>query len=249
MEKAMITPYVFACLTRRLIGKGNLFLLGLMLLGIGVAALPGSSTAFAAKEPPAEWDGLKRVASSQVDHLYKRPDATFGKYQAIRLDPIMVEFDKNWRPNSGNGSLQSRINSDDIEKIKSNLATAFQEEFTNELTKSGYKVVNQDGDNVLRVSAAIANLYITAPQKATSERTRSYTTETGRMTLVAELRDSVTNTLLARAVDTEQGRESHNFQLTTSASNSADARMAIAGWAEALVKGLDAAKAGPTHAE
>jgi hypothetical protein len=154
----------------------------------------------------------------------------------------MVEFDKNWDPNRSSGSLQSRVTNEDMEKIKANLASAFQEEFSNELTKGGYKVVNEDGNNVLRVSAAIANLYITAPAKITSERSKSYTTETGRMTLVAELRDSVTNTLLARAVDTERGRESHNFMLTTSATNSADARMAISQWAGVLVKSLDAAE-------
>jgi Protein of unknown function (DUF3313) len=238
----MITPSFPANRTRGRIAKASLCGLGLLLIAIGAGSLQSSSTAFAAKEPPAEWDGLKRVASNDVDHLYKRPDATLTAYDAVKLDPIMVEFDKNWDPNRGGGSLQSRVNNQDIEKIKADLASAFQEEFTNALTKAGYKVVTEDGNNVLRVSAAIANLYITAPAKITSERTRSYTTETGRMTLVAELRDSVTNALLARAVDTERGRESHNFMLTTSASNSADARMALSQWAGVLVKSLDAAE-------
>lgn len=236
----MITPCILADRTRRPSARVSLFALSLLLITAG---------AFAAKEPPAEWDGLKRVASTQVDHLYKLPQATLSAYDSVKLDPIMVEFDKNWDPNRSGGSLQSRVTNEDMEKIKSNLASAFQEQFTEDLSKGGYKVVNEDGNNVLRVSAAIANLYITAPQKATSERVKSYTTETGRMTLVAELRDSVTNQLLARAVDTQQGRQSHNFMLTTSASNSADARMAISQWAEALVKALDAARGGKTHAE
>lgn len=237
----MITPYFLADGTRRPIARASLFGLSL-LVAIGAVALQSSSTAFAAKEPPAEWDGLKRVASNQVDHLYKRPEASLAAYDAVKLDPILVEFDKNWKPNSSGGSLQSRITNQDLEKIKSNLASAFQEEFTDALTKAGYKVVNEDGNNVLRVSAAIANLYITAPAKVTSEPIKTYTTETGRMTLVAELRDSVTNQLLARAVDTQRGRQSHNFMLTTSATNSADARMAISQWAGVLVKSLDAAE-------
>ncbi len=232
----MITPSFLANRARGPIARASLCGLGLLLIAIGAVSMQSSSTAFAAKEPPAEWDGLKRVASNQVDHLYKLPEATLTPYDAVKLDPILVEFDKNWDPNSGGGSLQSRVTSADLEKIKSNLASAFQEEFSNALSKAGYKVVTEDGNNVLRVSAAIANLYITAPAKVTSDRTRTYTTETGRMTLVAELRDSVTNQLLARAVDTERGRQSHNFMLTTSASNSADARMALSQWAGALVK-------------
>ena len=204
----MITPCFLADRTRRPSARVSLFALSLLLITAG---------AFAAKEPPAEWDGLKRVASNQVDHLYKLPQATLSAYDSVKLDPIMVEFDKNWDPNRSGGSLQGRITNEDMEKIKSNLASAFQEQFTDDLTKGGYKVVDSDGTHVLRVSAAIANLYITAPQKATSQNIKTYTTETGRMTLVAELRDSVTNQLLARAVDTEQGRESHNFTLTTSA--------------------------------
>lgn len=237
----MITPCFLADRTRRPSARVSLFALSLLLITAG---------AFAAKEPPAEWDGLKRVASNQVDHLYKLPQATLSAYDSVKLDPIMVEFDKNWDPNRSGGSLQGRITNEDMEKIKSNLASAFQEQFTDDLTKGGYKVVDSDGTHVLRVSAAIANLYITAPQKATSQNIKTYTTETGRMTLVAELRDSVTNQLLARAVDTEQGRESHNFTLTTSAANSADASMALSKWAGVLVKALDAARAGKTtHAE
>jgi hypothetical protein len=236
MEKAnMLRPYLFA--------------VSLVLAAVGASSLQSSSTALAAKEPPAEWDGLKRVASSKVDHLYKRPEATLSGYDAVKLDPILVEFDKNWDPNRGGGSLQSRVSDADMEKIKQNLANAFKEVFTDELSKGGYKVVDQDGQNVLRVSAAIANLYITAPAKVTSQNIRTYTTETGRMTLVAELRDSVTNQLLARAVDTQQGRETHNFQITTGAANYASASAALTKWAGDLVAGLDAAKEGKPRPE
>jgi len=235
----MITPCISDRIRRPMV-RASLLALGALFLSVG---------GFAAKEPPAEWDGLKRVASNQVDHLYKLPQATLSAYDSVKLDPIMVEFDKNWNPNRSGGSLQGRITNEDMEKIKSNLASAFQEQFTADLNKAGYKVVNEDGSNVLRVSAAIANLYITAPQKATSQNIKTYTTETGHMTLVAELRDSVTNQLLARAVDTEQGRETHNFMLTTSAANTADATRAISEWAGVLVKALDAAHGGKTHAE
>ena len=56
----MITPCILADRTRRPSARVSLFALSLLLIAAG---------AFAAKEPPAEWDGLKRVASNQVDHL------------------------------------------------------------------------------------------------------------------------------------------------------------------------------------
>lgn len=204
-------------------------------------ALAGALPATAADAPPAEWDGLVRVNSKQIDHLYKLPEADFSGYKRVRLDPIEVEFDKNWKPNAAERSPSRRLDNSDLEKIKKTLAEEFRKVFTEELTNNGYPVVNEDGDDVLRVSAAIANLYITAPDKMSAGRSRTYTTNAGHMTLVAELRDSVTGKLMARAVDSVQARDTGTFMITTSVSNLAGARTALGKWARVLREGLDAA--------
>jgi len=213
------------------------FSLALLATGIVAALLP----AMAADEPPMEWDGLARVKSKQIDHLYKLPDADFSGYKRVRLDPIEVEFDKNWKPNESERSPSRRLTNSDLEKIKKTLAEEFNKVFTEELTKNGYPVVSEDGDDVLRVSAAIINLYITAPDKMSAGRSRTYTTNAGHMTLVAELRDSVTGKLMARAVDSVQARDTGTFMITTSVTNLASARTALSKWARVLREGLDAA--------
>ncbi len=195
--------------------------------------------ALAADEPPSEWDGLARVKSKQLDHLYKLPGADFSGYKRVRLDPIEVEFDKNWKPNDSTRSPSQRLNSDDIQKIKQALADEFRKVFTKELTENGYPVVNDNGDDVLRVSAAIVNLYITAPEKMSAGRSRTYTTSAGHMTLVAELRDSVTGKLMARAVDSVRGRDTGTFMITNSVTNLGAARTALSQWARILRDGLD----------
>ena len=213
------------------------FSLALLATGIVAALLP----VMAADEPPKEWDGLVRVNSKQIDHLYKLPEADFSGYKRVRLDPIEVEFDKNWKPNAAERSPSRRLDNSDLERIKKTLAEEFRKVFTEELTNNGYPVVNEDGDDVLRVSAAIANLYITAPDKMSAGRSRTYTTNAGHMTLVAELRDSVTGKLMARAVDSVQARDTGTFMITTSVSNLAGARTALSKWARVLREGLDAA--------
>jgi len=213
------------------------FSLALLATGIVTALLP----AMAADEPPKEWDGLVRVNSKQIDHLYKLPEADFSGYKRVRLDPIEVEFDKNWKPNDSQRSPSSRLTNSDLEQIKKTLAEEFRKVFTEELTENGYPVVNEDGDDVLRVSAAIVNLYITAPDKMSAGRSRTYTTNAGHMTLVAELRDSVTGKLMARAVDSVQARDTGTFMMTTSVTNLASARNALIKWARVLRGGLDAA--------
>ena len=194
-----------------------------------------------ADEPPQEWDGLTRVKSKQLDHVYKLPGADFSGYQRVRLDPIEVEFDKNFKPNDSQRSPSQRLTNDDLEKIKKALAEEFRKVFTEELTKNGYQVVTEDDDDVLRVSAAIVNLYITAPDKMSAGRSRTYTTSAGHMTLAAELRDSVTGKLMARAVDSVQGRDTGTFQITNSVTNMSSARTALSKWARVLREGMDEA--------
>ena len=208
---------------------------------LAAAALAVLLPALAADQPPAEWDGLVRVNSKQIDHLYKLPEADFSGYKRVRLDPIEVEFDKNWKPNASERSPSARLSNEDIEKIKKTLAEEFRKVFTEELTRNGYPVVSEDGDDVLRVSAAIVNLYITAPEKMSAGRSRTYTTNAGHMTLVAELRDSVTGKLMARAVDSVQARDTGTFMITTSVTNLSSARNALSKWARVLREGLDAA--------
>jgi len=192
-----------------------------------------------ADEPPQEWDGLARVKSKKLDHVYKLPEADFSGYKRVRLDPIEVEFDKNWKPNDSQRSPSQRLTDSDIVKIKQALAEEFRKVFTEELTKNGYPVVNEDGEDVLRVSAAIVNLYINAPEKMSAGRSRTYTTSAGHMTLVAELRDSVTGKLMARAVDSVQGRDTGGFQITNSVTNMSAARNGLIKWARILREGLD----------
>ncbi|HTL90828.1 MAG TPA: DUF3313 family protein [Steroidobacteraceae bacterium] len=209
----------------------------LALLVSGAVAL--SPMLGVADEPPREWDGLARVKSKNLDHVYKLPEADFSGYKRVRLDPIEVEFDKNWKPNDSSRSPSQRLTNEDIEKIKQALAEEFRKVFTEELTANGYPVVAENGDDVLRVSAAIVNLYITAPEKMTAGRSRTYTTSAGHMTLIAELRDSVTGKLMARAVDSVQGRDTGNFQITNSVTNMSSARTALNKWARVLREGLD----------
>ncbi|MBV8306649.1 MAG: hypothetical protein JO274_04145, partial [Gammaproteobacteria bacterium] len=60
--------------------------LALTLLASGalLALLPGP---LPADEPPQEWDGLARVKSKKLDHVYKLPGADFSGYRRVRLDP------------------------------------------------------------------------------------------------------------------------------------------------------------------
>ena len=202
----------------------------------GGVALPLLISATLANTPPAEWDGLVRVQNRSLDHVYLLPDVSFSGFTRVRLEPVAVSFYRNWNPNR---SPTQRLRASDMENIKSSLANEFRRILSDALTRAGYKLVEEDGDDVLRVDAAIVNLSITAPSAGAAPRSRTYVTNTGQMTLVAELRDSVSDQLLGRVVDTVRGRRTGGFQWTTSVTNMADARRAMTQWADVLVTGLN----------
>jgi hypothetical protein len=98
------------------------------------------------------------------------------------------------------------------------------------------------GDDTLRVSPGLANVYINAPDTSMSTpgRSTTYTTQgAGSMTLVMELRDAPTGQLLGRVIDQKAGTDTGWAQVTNSVTNSADFRRIVRSWAQRLVKGLD----------
>jgi hypothetical protein len=210
-------------------------IIGAFAMATGVA-VPVLISLALANTPPAEWDGLVRVQNRRLDHIWLLPDVSFAGYTKVRLDPVEVSFYRNWNPNR---SASQRLRQSDLENIRSSLATEFRRVLSDTLTRGGYKLVDEDGEDVLRVQAAIVNLVITAPGAGAQPGSRSFVANSGQMTLVAELRDSVTDQLLGRAVDTARGRNTGQFQWATPVSNMADARRAMSQWADVLLTGLN----------
>ena len=189
--------------------------------------------------PVDEWDGLVRRPGTRIDTVFVKPDADISGFTSVMLDPVQVSFASNWDPNQGVRNPARRLNAADVAAIQTGLATMFRETFSADLARGNFQLVEQAGPDTLRVSAAIVNLFVTAPDTMTAGRSRTYTANSGQMTLVLELRDAVTGELLARAVDTQRGRQSGSMSFTDSVTNTADARRAISTWSTALTQGLN----------
>lgn len=215
---------------------------GALVAILGAAVLAGGwvSTSAAASKPPAEWDGLARQKSKRADNVYMRPNVSFKGYTTMMIDPAVVEFDKDWDPNDRQRDLSRRISPERMQEIKTELGALLIETFRKELEKGGYQVVTTPTESTLRLSPAIVNLYINAPDTMSAGRGNTYVMDAGHMTLFIEFRDSVTGQLLARAVDTKQATDWGTMQVANSVTNTAEARNMLSSWARALVKGLDA---------
>lgn len=207
------------------------------LLALCAATLAGCASSRPAVQE--EWDGLVLRPGTRLGAVFVKPDAEITAYRSVKLDPVQVSFARNWEANRGGRSQLRRLNAGDLEAIQAGLADLFRETFREELARGGYELVDESGPDTLRVTAAIVDLYITAPDNMSAGRTRTYTANSGRMTLVAELRDSTTGEILARAVDARSARSTGTLDITNRVTNTADARRVIRIWATALRQALD----------
>ena len=203
------------------------------------------ATACATSEPGLEQalshDGLQRISVEGIDLAYARPGATLAAYSKVRIAPIEVAFRKDWNPTRA-GSLL-RLSAQERDDIKSHVAKIVNEEFVRELqSKSSYKVVSEDGPDVLRVEVNIVDLYVNAPDTGSSAFSRSYTVSAGEMTLFAELFDSETGQVLARIVDRREARNTGMLTLSSRVLNAAEAQGIASAWARILRQRLDNAR-------
>jgi hypothetical protein len=204
-----------------------------------VALLIAGCSTTTTQRGPTEWDGLVRQPNTRLDAVFLRPDAEIPSYTSIILAPASVQFARNWDPNRGGRSMSRRLDTGDVVAIKDGLSSMVGDIFREELTAGGYQVVTEPGPDTLLVIPAIVDLYITAPDTMSAGRGRTYTASSGRMTLVLELRDSVTGETLARVVDSQSGRNTGVMTISNRMTNTADATRAIRIWAQALRRGLD----------
>jgi len=203
-----------------------------------------SSAVLGADPPPdVTADGLHLQKSTKSTLVYVKPGAAFGKYDKVAILDCLVEFDKNWQRDY-NSSATTRVSDSDMDRIKKDLADEFKKVFTKELTKGGYQVVDSGAPDVLVLRPAILNLRVTAPDLMTSGISRTVMRSAGSMTLYLELWDSVSNAILARAIDA-QGDPGTIGQVSSRVTNTAAADSILRRWADILRDRLDAARAAP----
>lgn len=189
-------------------------------------------------------DGLTRVTVSGVDAAYVRKGADFKQYTKIMLDPVQVAFDKNWDPKRTASNLP--LPAEDRERIRREAADLFMQVFKQELEKDGgYPLVSAAGPDVMRLSAALVDVYVNAPDTMSPGRSRTYVMNAGSATLVAEVRDSESGAILGRLFDHREASNTGMLQWSGSVQNSAEAQRMFARWAKLLRERLDAVRAAP----
>ena len=185
--------------------------------------------------PESTFDGLVLKPDSKITAVYINPAADFSQYIKIILLDLHVAFNKDWR------RQHRRLTYKDVETIKNRIKVIFHEEFTKVLKNGGYRIVEQPDEDVLLLKPAIIDIDIYSPVDSQEVTSISYKTDVGAATLFLEMYDSITNEILARAIDKRILENTTGNWMKEGASfiNTNEGRKTIKYWATLLKNGLD----------
>ncbi len=193
--------------------------------------------------PDAElsFDGLHKVDNSQADVAWARPDFDISGYTKIWLIGAGIEYRQV--KNRGRTSVDRTrggpyfIDDKSRAQFEELVGTVFREELQ-KIEK--YELVDGPGPDVLMIRGGLLDVTSYVPPDPVGGRSVVFLSSVGEATLVLELRDSETGTILARSVDRRAAETiGGTFTRSNSVTNSAEARRLIRFWATRLREGLD----------
>lgn len=216
---------------------------------LGACLLLAASIGLAAADaPPAvSKDGLQLKVHTGTRLIYVKPGATFGKYNRVMILDCFVQFQKDWQRNYNMNvsDPMNQVSDQQVAQMKQALAAEFKRVFAKELQKGGYQVVTSPAPDVLLLRPAIIDLVVTAPDTMSAGMDVNWVRSAGSGTLYLELWDPTTNTILARVMDAQADQEGLARQANR-VTNTQAADIILSGWADSLVRHLDAARATST---
>lgn len=194
---------------------------------------------------PDPWDGLTKVESKRLQAVFLLPTADFRGYNKVLIDRPEIAFRKDWQKdhNRTQMSVSQRVDDEDVRKAIDRASDSFAAILERAYTNAGYQVVTEPGADVLRIRTGVVNIVVNAPDVMSAGRSRTFTTETGEATLIVEARDSVSGTLMGRAVDRSIVGDTFRIQWANSVSNRAEFEDVFRRWAKASAEGMAKLKA------
>ena len=225
--------------------KNTSSVFSLMTALIFSAALIGCETAPPTIQtgPDAElsFDGLHMIDNSQADVAWARPDFDISGY--TKIWPVGAGIEYRQVKDRGRSSMARSQGGPYFidDKSRGRFEEVVGEVFKEELQKiEKYELVDGPGPDVLMVRGGLLDIVSYVPPEPIGGRSYVYLSSVGEATLVLELRDSETGTILARSVDRRAAEGAGGtMQYSSTVTNASEVRRLIRRWATRLREGLD----------
>jgi hypothetical protein len=181
------------------------------------------------------FDGLVEVVNARASAAWIRPDFDLSGYTRVKLEGAGIEY----RPVRGAGRLGSAFPMSDSAKarLKRVVSTAFHEELAQ---SERFELTEETGPDVLLIWGGLLDVVSFVPP-ASSGRGDVFLRRVGEATLVVELRDSQSDSTLARILDRRAAEQSGGVLASNTVSNTAEVRRLANRWARLLRQRLEEA--------
>ena len=216
----------------------NFLAVAFLSLSLGGCATP-TPTIDTGPNAEITFDGLYEVQHGAADKVWALPDLDLSGYTKIMIQGAGIEY----RPGGESGrSSMSRSRGGPFEvtdKQKTRFRQVVGETLLDELGKSEkFTLVKEPGPDVLLIRGALLDVVSYVPPEPIG-RSEIYLTEIGEVTLVLELRDSITDAILVRAIDSDSIGGDGMMKNSNRATNTSEVKQVIRKWMSALRERLD----------
>jgi len=216
----------------------SIFIASVALSAVGASAAPRVQTGPNAEVTP---DGLTRVDRATMDMAWVKADLDLRSYDKLMLAGAEIQYrlvdEKGgyYRPGRDDQS-EFPISEEGKARLKATVTEVFREE----LAKSKrYQIVNTPGPGTLLLVGTLVDVVSKTPPDNAPGRYEVYLSDVGEATLIVELRDSVTNEVLARAADRRAAESMPGAIQANTVTVWAEVRRLAQSWASLVRKRLD----------
>ncbi len=207
---------------------------------LGACATPPAPTIDMSEDAELTFDGLRPILNSRAAKAWAKPGLDLTVYTKIKLQGAGIEY----RPGGESGRTMSSRSSGGPFEMNEDQKARFQsiavEVALEELGKSErFTLTDEVGPDVLIVRVALLDVVSFVPPER-SGRSEVFLSRVGEATLVLELRDSITDAILARAMDRRAaGDTSGLMSRSNRVTNTTEARRLIRRWMSGVRERLD----------
>ena len=216
----------------------NSVVLLILSLGLGGCATPAPTIS---NDPNAEitFDGLHELKNSAADIAWAMPGVDLSGFTKIMVQKTGIEFRPGGEAGRSSFSRSSTGPFEVTEQQKARFQEIVKEVVQEELGKSTeFALVDKPGPDVLLIRMALLDIVSFVPPDPMG-RSDIFLRDIGEVTLVLELRDSITGAILVRAIHRDAVGSSNRMNRSSRAANAAEVRRLIRRWMSTLRDRLD----------
>lgn len=217
--------------------KHNAKLIGLALITVLGTACATNLTIDTSADAEVSFDGLYPVEGTRVSKAWARRDVDLSGYNKIMLEGVGIQYRpvKKRATTRTGGGTEFPIPPERKEELREVL----REGFVAELAKTDrFEFVSEPGPDVLLIRGALIDVVSHVPPQRAG-RSDVYLSSVGQATLVLEVIDSQSESVLIRSVDRRAAETMGVGMRSNSATNRSEVRRLAGRWGSSLREGLE----------